>query len=144
MNNLKERLLDYRGRLVRTLDAQEGKRDKYARGVATVTRTLLKDFDSLFDPGVLKFRPASLQPLIEKFCYKQGCPLCSSAMVVRHSRRNEEFLGCTTYPDYKGARYPNGTVSITDDLRFFLTDKLREETLQEEDLEGSRFRNLDL
>lgn len=147
MDEIRQRLLEYRDKLVCAYDAQQGKNNKYAQGVATVTRALLKDFDRTFSPSILKDSSKNLQPIIDKFCNpdKKKCPICGADNVRKRTHHDHSaFLGCSRYPDCKGARYPDGRVTVNDVLRFFLTQRVREETLQEEAHEESRFHNLDL
>lgn len=143
MDDLKERIIEFKDNLQRAYDAQQNKTDKYSRGVAAVTRTLLRDYDRIFNPSILKQPVSDLRPLAEKFCHQDGCPICGAKMVARNGRSGT-FLGCTRYPACHGCRHADGTISINDALRLFLTGKVREETLRQEQEERSRFRNLDI
>lgn len=142
MRDLRIRILSFRGLLEQTIQAQLGRRDKYSQGVVAVTRALLTDFDNIFSPSVLKDKEDKIHPLIEKFCHKNGCPICG-AKTERKSGKFGVFIGCSKYPDCKGVRRADGSVSINDALRFYLTKKLYEERLKDDSAE-SRFQNLDL
>lgn len=145
MNELKRNLQEYRNQLARALDANLGKDDPFAQGVASVTRALVSDFDRIFNPSILKANKEKLQPLIEEYCHpdKDLCPLCGSK-IIRKTSKKSFFKGCSRFPTCHGARHMSGEPSINDALRFFLTAKVKEETLREELHRDARFRNLDL
>jgi len=141
MDEVKERIIEFRNMLTRALDAQNGKQDKYSRGVATVTRTLLRDYDRIFQPSILKQPAGSLEPLIHSHCHETGCPICGAQM--RWYEDLSMFV-CKSRPSCRGRRLKSLKVWVNDELRMFLTRKEREAKLKEEQRKASRFHNLDL
>ena len=100
-------------------------------------------FIDRINPAVFTQSVESLQPLIDKYCYPAGCPMCGRAVI---KTTGEKFYGCINRPECQGfrSRGPGLPPVLNDALRFFLTEKARQETLKEEQKEFSRFRNLDL
>lgn len=142
MRELRYRLLHFRGLLDKTLQAQSGSEDRFAKGIKCVTKALITDFDRMFSPNILK-GSGEIHPLIEEHCHKwPGCPICGSKMHKKTGKFGV-FYGCSKYPDCKGVRNEAKEVSMNDALRFYLTQKLYEEKLKEDTAE-SRFKNLDL
>jgi len=135
----KELLLSYRRKLSLILDASTGKQEDYHRGVATVVRTLLFDFDTIFFPKILQMTKKELAPLIKKYCYTDGCPICG-----KHLKRNTNHSFYCADKKCFGELDKELNVIVNDKLRMWLADKERECLEIEANQKTKRFANLDI
>jgi DNA topoisomerase-1 len=43
------------------------------------------------------------------------CPVCGADLVYRHNKFNQEFIGCSAYPECTYAEFPNSAVEKLDE-----------------------------
>ena len=81
-----------------------------------IVSSLQDEFELLFSNDI-----HPLGPLISKHCYLsiQKCPICGDN-VREVSGKFGKFLGCSRYPECKGARGLDGSPTINKELKRFL------------------------
>ena len=136
----------FRAKLQSILDNVDGD-EPYHKGVRSVVRALKADFDVLFPQDVWGANDRThICRLMEKYCNRKAnlCPICGGPLRQRVSRMGRQFLGCQRYPVCKGSRSIEGSPTINDAMREFLSKKVSEDLLEQQKQDGNRFRNLDL
>jgi len=138
----------FRAKLQNILDSIEGDKP-YERGVKAVVRALKIDYDILFPERVWQTGQKALQRihrLIKEHCYQneQLCPICGILLKMKTSRAGKHFLGCQQYPLCQGSRSIEGSPTINNAMKEFLSQKVNQEELIAQKQNNNRFRNLDL
>lgn len=107
------------------------------------------EFEKLFPPfreEWFKYRKMNVEQLVEKYCYKVGCPMCGGGMVPRSKKGAgyTSFHGCGNFPKCTGIRDLTQKIIVSNNLREWLL--AREETTKNSptvDPNGGRWAGLD-
>jgi len=114
--------------------------------LGAVAYALLKDYNELFPTEIYRYPRVGMETihnLVSKYCYlsAEQCPICGGETRERQGRRGP-FLGCSSYPDCRGARDISGKVSINEALKSFLAGKHQQETGTKEKKVDKRWQRL--
>jgi len=110
--------------------------------LGAIAEALLRDYNSLFPTEIYKYPNIGMKmikDLIPRYCYMNAdqCPICGAENMERQGRRGP-FLGCTNYPECKGAKDISGKVSVNEALKSYLSAKLEEEKNPAEKKKGGK------
>ena len=134
----------FRRKLERAVDILSEKENQLE---TAVVRGLLIDFDSLFPPEIYSaYKIENIAKYAELYCESDlsKCPICSSKLITRVVRKTKEkFLGCTQYPECKGTRNTDGSVTLTSAIREHIAKQLYKTAQQRENNKFQRFSELE-
>lgn len=135
----------FRRKLERAVDISSEKEGHQLE--TAILRGLLIDFDLLFPQEVYQaYGPENISNYVELYCEQdpEKCPICSSKLAIRTVRKTKEkFLGCSKYPDCKGTRNKDGTISLTSAIRAHIAKRLYETAQKRETNPLQRFSELE-
>lgn len=112
-----------------------------------VIRGLLIDFDALFPRKIYQISKINeYKKYIAQYCESDPdkCPICSSDLVTKMARKTKEkFFGCSRYPECKGTRNMDRSISLTSSIRAHIAEQMYHEARKRETNSLQRFSEIE-